>query len=118
MAPSKRVRILTEEDVAAHKSPSSCWISRDGKVYDVTAFLPDHPGGDDNILKFAGQHVGDVMKSPEEHVHSDSAYDMLEEYIIGRLGTDAGIVDQSTSIVRLRVDTAKGVKQHRLGSSG
>ena len=38
------------------------------------------------------------MKDPEEHDHSDSAYDMMEEYIIGRLGNDANIVDESGSI--------------------
>jgi 4-hydroxysphinganine ceramide fatty acyl 2-hydroxylase len=85
------------EDVAVHKSLSSCWVSRNDKVYDVTGFLPDHPGGDDLILKYGGQDIGDVMKNPDEHVHSESAYDMLDEFLIGRVGTDAGLVDEGTS---------------------
>jgi predicted heme/steroid binding protein len=92
MSMSKRVHIYTEEDVAAHKTASSCWISRNGKVYDVSSFLPDHPGGEDYILKYAGQDVVNVMKNEDEHDHSDSAYDMMEEYVIGRLGSDANIV--------------------------
>ncbi|KAH8101821.1 oxidoreductase [Cristinia sonorae] len=89
---SKRVRILTAEDVASHKDAKSCWISRDGKVYDVTAFLPDHPGGDDLILKYAGKDVGEIMKDASEHEHSESAYDMLNDFIIGRVGTGEAIV--------------------------
>ena len=92
---SKRVRIYTTEDLAAHASSSSCWVSRDGKVYDVTKFLDDHPGGDDLVLKYAGQDVGAIMKDSEEHAHSESAYDMLDEFLIGRLGEGENIVDES-----------------------
>lgn len=95
MSTNKRIRIYTVEDVQSHQSPPSCWVIRGGKVYDVSAFIPDHPGGDDIILKYAGQDIEKVMKDPEEHNHSDSAYDMMEEYIIGRLGNDANIVDES-----------------------
>ncbi|KAL4245501.1 Ceramide very long chain fatty acid hydroxylase [Abortiporus biennis] len=91
---SKRIRIYTELDVAEHNSLSSCWVSRDGKVYDVTGFLADHPGGDDLILCHAGKDIGAVMKDPEEHVHSDSAYDMLDEFLIGRLGHGEEIVTE------------------------
>ena len=89
---SKRVRIYTEEDVVRHTTPESCWVIRGGKVYDVSTFLPDHPGGDDLILKYAGQVVDGVMKNPDEHDHSDSAYEMLEEYVVGRLGNNSSIV--------------------------
>lgn len=95
MSTSKRVRIFTAEDVANHISTSSCWVSRGGKVYDVSAFLPDHPGGDDLILKYAGKDIDSVMKDAQEHEHSESAYDMMAEYVIGRLGCEANIVDES-----------------------
>ncbi|TFK71889.1 oxidoreductase [Pluteus cervinus] len=89
---SQRIRILTTEDVAHHNTSSSCWVSRNGKVYDVTSFLHDHPGGDDLILNHAGKDVGEVMKDEVEHDHSESAYEMLEEYVIGRLGSDDTVV--------------------------
>jgi len=89
---SKRIVIYTAEDVANHKTSSSCWISHEGKVYNVTHFLNDHPGGDDMILKYAGQDVGAVMKDKDEHEHSESAYDMLGEYWIGRLGCGTAVV--------------------------
>ncbi|KAF8648173.1 hypothetical protein AX16_006369 [Volvariella volvacea WC 439] len=89
---SRRLRILTNEDLALHTSSSSCWISRKGKVYDVTGFLKDHPGGDDYILNWAGKDVEEIMKDKGEHEHSDSAYEMLEEYVVGKLGTGESIV--------------------------
>ncbi|PFH46342.1 hypothetical protein AMATHDRAFT_70119 [Amanita thiersii Skay4041] len=89
---SKRLHIYTIEDVAAHNTETSCWVISNSKVYDVTAFLRDHPGGEDYILQYAGQDIKEIMKNPEQHEHSSSAYDMLEEYVIGRLGTDETIV--------------------------
>lgn len=94
---SKRIRIFTAEDVATHKSATSCWITRHGKVYDVTPFVHDHPGGDDLLLKYAGQDVEEVMKDRIEHEHSESAYDMLEEYTIGRIGNEESIVSDGVS---------------------
>ena len=82
----QRVRIYTAEDVAEHCTYASCWISHRGRVYDVTKFLNDHPGGDDLILGYAGKDIGEVMRDPAEHEHSDSAFEMLEEFVIGRVG--------------------------------
>lgn len=89
---SKRVRFYTLEDVAKHNSPDSCWITRAGTVYDVTSFLEDHPGGDDLILRYAGKDVEDIMKDEVEHDHSDAAYDLLVEYVIGKIGTEDDIM--------------------------
>lgn len=38
-----------------HKSKESCWVILYGEVWDVTDFLPEHPGGSSIILKLAGQ---------------------------------------------------------------
>ncbi|KAI0824209.1 FMN-dependent dehydrogenase-domain-containing protein [Trametes gibbosa] len=43
------------DEVAKHNSPSSCWVIIKDKVYDVTEFLPEHPGGAKIILKYAGK---------------------------------------------------------------
>jgi 4-hydroxysphinganine ceramide fatty acyl 2-hydroxylase len=92
---SKRVRAYSAEEVAKHNSAGSCWITRAGKVYDVTAFLQDHPGGDDLILQHAGKDVEDIMRDVVEHEHSDSAYDMLQDYAIGKIRTKEMIGNNS-----------------------
>jgi cytochrome b involved in lipid metabolism len=117
MSTNKRIKIYTVEDVQSHQSPSSCWVTRCGKVYDVSAFLPDHPGGDDIILKYAGQDIKEAMKDPGEHDHSDSAYDMMEEYVIGRLGNNANIVDES-GLTELYLGGQLLTLLYRLGGPG
>ena len=47
------------------------------------------------ILKYAGKDVEEIMKDTMEHEHSDSAYDMLEEYIIGKIGAKDIIVNNN-----------------------
>ncbi|KAL1301815.1 hypothetical protein AAFC00_006003 [Neodothiora populina] len=46
---------LTGEEIAKHNSKDSCWVIIHGKAYDVTEFLPEHPGGPKIILKYAGK---------------------------------------------------------------
>lgn len=46
---------LTGEEVAKHNNADSCWVIVHGRAYDVTEFLPEHPGGPKIILKYAGK---------------------------------------------------------------
>lgn len=46
---------LTGQDIQKHNSKDSCWVIIHGKAYDVTEFLPEHPGGPKIILKYAGK---------------------------------------------------------------
>lgn len=41
--------------MAKHTSVDSCWVVLYGNVYDVTEFLPSHPGGSKIILQLAGR---------------------------------------------------------------
>ncbi|KAF8970221.1 oxidoreductase [Flammula alnicola] len=110
---SKRIRIYTPEDVAEHSQASSCWVLREGRVYDVSLFLNDHPGGDDLILQHAGKDVGEVMKDKLGHEHSDAAYNMLDEYIIGRLGTGESVVrDDWVATDDFHPDTTDSTKDY------
>ncbi|EPQ30970.1 uncharacterized protein PFL1_01159 [Pseudozyma flocculosa PF-1] len=84
-APQRQIRLFTLDDVAKHDRPDDCWLIHRGNVYNVSEFVEDHPGGDDLILRFAGKDMGEIMDDPEEHSHSDSAYDVLNEYLVGRL---------------------------------
>lgn len=41
--------------VAKHNTKDSCWVILYGNVYDVTEFLPNHPGGANIVLKLSGK---------------------------------------------------------------
>ncbi|CAO3676476.1 unnamed protein product [Umbelopsis ramanniana] len=45
---------FTVEQVAEHNSENDCWIIVHDKVYDVTKFLKEHPGGKKVLLKASG----------------------------------------------------------------
>ncbi|KAF8529939.1 FMN-dependent dehydrogenase-domain-containing protein [Gautieria morchelliformis] len=51
----------TLEQVAQHNSKESCWIVIENQVYDVTDFLPEHPGGSKIILNFAGKDATEAF---------------------------------------------------------
>ncbi|PWZ03739.1 Inositolphosphorylceramide-B hydroxylase [Testicularia cyperi] len=87
---SSKMQLFSVDDVSKHNTATDCWLIYNNKVYDITEFVEDHPGGDDLILRYAGKDMGNIMEDPQEHSHSDSAFELLEEHVIGRLpNTDA-----------------------------
>ena len=65
----------------------------------MTHFLQDHPGGDDLILQYAGKDVEEIMKNENEHEHSEAAYEMLQELLVGRLGSEETTVREGSSVI-------------------
>ncbi len=67
-APEPVTGVYTRADVALHNSDASCWSIINGSVYDLTAYIPKHPGGaskirhicgEDGSSEFEGQHSGE-----------------------------------------------------------
>ncbi|KAJ3817475.1 FMN-dependent dehydrogenase-domain-containing protein [Lentinula raphanica] len=54
--------MLSTQTIAEHASRNSCWIIVHGKVYDVTEFLDEHPGGSKIILKYAGRDATEAYE--------------------------------------------------------
>jgi L-lactate dehydrogenase (cytochrome) len=78
---------LTGEEIAKHNSRESCWVIIHGRAYDVTEFLPEHPGGPKIILKYAGKDATEEY----EPIHPP---DTLEKYL--HKSKHLGEVDMST----------------------
>lgn len=79
---------FTEEEVAKHNTKQDCWIivgndtNGGPKVYDVTSYLDDHPGGCEVILDVAGKDADDMF---EDIGHSKDARQTLKSFYKGEL---------------------------------
>ena len=47
-------KTINLDDCKRHTTEKDCWIVLSGKVYDVTEFLDEHPGGFDIVLAATG----------------------------------------------------------------
>lgn len=79
-------RFVSVEEITKHSSVDDLWVVVDGIVYDVTAFAPEHPGGVNILLQYAGR---DATAAYSE-VHSPSLIktSLPSSSHIGRLDTD------------------------------
>lgn len=68
------------EEVAKRNSAEETWMVIHGRVYDITRFLSEHPGGEEVLLEQAG---ADATESFEDVGHSPDAREMLKQYYIG-----------------------------------
>ena len=81
----------TMADVKKHNKKSDCWIVIDDKVYDVTDWLPAHPGGEDVIVGRCGKDATPEYKLRKRGgkvygsgtPHSGFADMSLKGYLIG-----------------------------------
>jgi cytochrome b involved in lipid metabolism len=77
---------LTMSELAKHNSSKNCWLLISGKIYDVTSFINQHPGGANEILKNCGTDATVAFATRGgTGTHSARAYSMLSKYFIGNL---------------------------------
>merc|ERR1712018_189928 len=86
MAEEKELKTFSLEEVAQHTQgrgeDKSVWTIVHDKVYDVTKFLDEHPGGEEILMENAGI---DSTEAFEDVGHSSDAREMLKDYFIGDL---------------------------------
>eukprot|EP00475_Leptophrys_vorax_P042047 TRINITY_DN79366_c0_g1_i1.p1 TRINITY_DN79366_c0_g1~~TRINITY_DN79366_c0_g1_i1.p1 ORF type:complete len:114 (+),score=36.39 TRINITY_DN79366_c0_g1_i1:111-452(+) len=71
------------DDVATQaKSEGKVLVAIHGQVYDLTKFLNEHPGGGEVLKSVVGK---DATSDFEDSAHSNTARNMMGEYIIGYL---------------------------------
>eukprot|EP00299_Pterocystis_sp_00344_P013121 c6393_g1_i1.p1 GENE.c6393_g1_i1~~c6393_g1_i1.p1 ORF type:complete len:127 (+),score=18.90 c6393_g1_i1:35-415(+) len=78
---------ITRDEVAKHNDEKDCWIIIHDKVYDVSKFLDNHPGGPDIILESAGK---DSTEGFEDVGHTEHARKLLNDHFIGDLVLSEG----------------------------
>ncbi|ROT35063.1 cytochrome b5, partial [Sodiomyces alkalinus F11] len=72
----------TFTELTEHNTKEDLWVAVQGKVYQLSDFVTDHPGGIDVLLECAGI---DGTETYDYAGHSDSAKVTLERYYVGDL---------------------------------
>lgn len=81
------MKSYTVEEVSKHNTAQDCWVIIDGKVFDVTQFLTEHPGGKKVLLKKGGKDASKEFKT----FHNASIMQKLGLPMqIGVIGTATG----------------------------
>lgn len=79
------VRYYRLSEVEEQNTFKSTWIIIHNKIYDVTKFLEEHPGGEEVLREQAG---GNATESFEDVGHSTDAREMASDMVIGELHPD------------------------------
>lgn len=45
---------VSQDELRSHINTDSIWVAVHGKVYDLTRFIYEHPGGEEILLEQAG----------------------------------------------------------------
>ncbi|KAH6599394.1 hypothetical protein BASA50_003090 [Batrachochytrium salamandrivorans] len=94
---SKKLQVVTHDEVASHNTAKSAWITIDSLVYDITNFAALHPGGESIILEVAG-------KDATKEFYSYHRHEVLSKYPRLLIG---GIVNEKPKIVVGSSDLSK-----------
>ena len=89
------MRKITMQEVERHDTPDDCWVVLNGKVYDLSTFQKEHPGGSKIITDNAGKDVSNLFNN----VHPKDIVQRLlsPEACVGVL--DVSTVDPARHIV-------------------
>eukprot|EP01061_Rhynchopus_euleeides_P040971 TRINITY_DN7080_c0_g1_i1.p1 TRINITY_DN7080_c0_g1~~TRINITY_DN7080_c0_g1_i1.p1 ORF type:complete len:772 (+),score=379.67 TRINITY_DN7080_c0_g1_i1:49-2316(+) len=78
---------LTYDEVKKHNTPGDLWVIISGKVYDLTDFAPDHPGGEGVVTEQAGKDCTQefLHAHPESIMTLTLGKDGLAKCLIGEV---------------------------------
>jgi cytochrome b involved in lipid metabolism len=69
--------------VKKHNKDYDCWVIVEGKVYDVSTYMDDHPGGKDMLLE--NTNGKDATEAYEEADHTKRAKQLMKNYYVADL---------------------------------
>jgi hypothetical protein len=70
--------------LAEHGSLDNCWMAIEGKVYDFTNYVPQHPTPPFVLEPWCGKEATEGMRTKGYgRDHSPAAWAMMEPYLVG-----------------------------------
>ena len=97
---TEKINSYTLEEISSHHTTHDLWVVYKDKVYDLTCFLFDHPGGEEVLLSRGGSDVTGILLDDDIHLHSDAAIDLLNDYCIGVV-RKSGLSDSAADLSEL-----------------
>lgn len=85
----------TAADVAKHRTTASCWTIIGSSVYDLTSFIPQHPGGKGAVTSLCGKNGTAAFNGQHGGARTPKA--TLSRYRIGALEASAAGAAASSS---------------------
>lgn len=84
----EEVAVISDEELARHDQPEDCWMAIEGKVYDFTTHIAEHPTPPAVMLSWCGKEATEGMRTKGYgRDHSPAAWAMMADYLVGRLPT-------------------------------
>lgn len=73
---------VTPQELAKHSKRNDAWMALKGKVYNVTPYMEFHPGGEEELMRGAGQDATHLFNEVHKWVNFEG---MLQKCLVGRL---------------------------------
>ena len=88
---------LTNSEIKKHNSRGDCWSIIEGKVYNLTSFVQQHPGGIELIASICGIDGSAAFSS--QHGSSSKPNNVLGNLLLGNVDQEISI-DQTAKIAK------------------
>ena len=80
----EKIHRISLAEVAQHSSAEDCWMVINGTVYNLTAYLPEHPSKPSIILPWCGREAtGAYQTKTRGRAHSPQADQALADFSMG-----------------------------------
>ncbi|CAO3621132.1 unnamed protein product [Mucor hiemalis] len=89
--------IYSLDDLSKHNTKNDLYMAIHNKVYNITDFVLEHPGGEEVLLDEAGK---DATEAFEDIGHSDDARDILAKYQVGELDAESQKKTYNLNVIR------------------
>lgn len=93
LKPGEKITLnLTE--IAKHNYTNDCWLIINNKVYNVTSYLSQHPGGTSAVAPYCGGEATRAFQTKDQGTpHSNQANNLVAVFLIGDL--NEGVTTQT-----------------------
>ena len=79
---SDDLKLYTFEEVSKHNTINDLWVVYNQKVYDVSKYVDEHPGGEEVVVYVAGT---DATEAFDDIGHSEDAHEIMAGLLVGRV---------------------------------